>query len=140
MQASITGGRIEYNLFIMYRQNYFKKTKYNNVKQTYEGYSYDSKFEARVAAELDLLLRSGEIVGWERQFKIELYAGGKHICNYFCDFRVEYPDKTFELLEAKGIETEAYRLKRKLMEAVYLPEHLDHTYRVVKEKSYYLVK
>lgn len=124
----------------MYRQSYFKPTKYNNVRQTYNNYNYDSRFEARVAAELDLLQAAGEITTIERQFKISLDVAGHHIANYYCDFRVEYPDGTFELIEAKGVETEAYRLKRKLMEAIWLPEHLDHTYRVVKEKSYYLGK
>lgn len=124
----------------MYRQTYFKKTKYNNVRQTYDGYSYDSKFEARVAAELDLMKQAGEITDWERQFPVRIEYNGRLICTYYCDFRLIYPDQTYELLEAKGMETEVYRLKRKLLEIIWLPEHLDHTYRVVKEQSYRLGK
>lgn len=122
----------------MYRQSYFKKNKYNATKQTYNGYNYDSKFEARVAKELDLLKEAGEIIEVERQFPVRIEFNGKLICTYYCDFRVLYPDGSYELIEAKGIETEVYRLKRKLLEAIWLPQHLDHEYVVVKEKSYSL--
>lgn len=91
-----------------------------------------------MAADLDMLVKLGQIISWERQFKIDLRVNDVHIANYFCDFRVLYPDNTYELLEAKGIETETFRLKLKLLEAVWLPEHPDHTYRIVKERNYYV--
>lgn len=115
----------------MYRQYNFGN-KYKNVRQTYEGYSYMSKLEARYAQELDLRMKAGDIKAWDRQFKIELRVNGKLICNYYCDFRLHLNDESYELVETKGIETEVYRLKRKLLEAAWLPEHLDHTYTVVK--------
>jgi len=85
-----------------YFQTNFKKTKYNNVRQTYGSYNYDSKKEARQAAELDLLVKAKQIKSWERQFKISLDVNGKHICNYYCDFRIENNDGTYELLEIKS--------------------------------------
>lgn len=119
----------------MYRQSYWKPTsKFRNVRQTYEGFSYDSKFEAEYAAELDLRLKAHDIAGWERQFKIELRVGDKLIARYFCDFRITHNDGTYELVEIKGIETEVYRLKRKLLEACWLPNHQDHTYTVIKRQ------
>ncbi|MCA9329216.1 DUF1064 domain-containing protein [Candidatus Saccharibacteria bacterium] len=119
----------------MYRQNWQRANKYNAVKQTYNGYSYDSKFEAKCAYELDLRQRAGEIQSWERQFKISIDINGTHICNYYCDFRLLLNDNSYELLEAKGIETDVYRIKRKLLEAVWLPEHPDHIYTVVKQTN-----
>lgn len=118
---------------MVYSQSFFKKTKYNNVRQTYDGYSYMSKLEARQAAELDLMLKGKAIKAWEKQYKVELRApNGKLLCNYYCDFRIEHNDGTFELLETKGFETDVYKLKRKLLENLWLPEHLDHIYTVVK--------
>jgi len=110
--------------------------KYKAVKQTYNGYSYDSKFEASFAQDLDLRKKAKDITDWERQFKISLDVNGYHLCNYFCDFRIHHNDGSFELVETKGIETEVYRLKRKLLEALWLPENLDHTYTVIKQKDY----
>lgn len=116
----------------MYRQTFFKPTKYKNVRQTYNGYSYDSRLEARVAQDLDLRVKAKDILGYDRQFKVELRVNGKLIANYYCDFRLHLPDGSYELLEVKGYETEVYRLKRKLLEAAWLPEHPDHTYTVTK--------
>ncbi|WP_438979928.1 DUF1064 domain-containing protein [Polynucleobacter sp.] len=127
----------------MYRQNYFKKNKYNAVRQTYNGYNYDSRFEARVAADLDLQVKGKQIKSYERQFKLEILAydcNGKPIrlCNHKVDFCVTHLDGSFELLEAKGLETTAWRKVRKYIEQFWLPEHPDYTYTVTKESKYYL--
>lgn len=120
----------------MYRQ----KSTYNqfkNVKQTYDGYSYDSRFEAGIAMELDERLKKGEIANWERQFPVRIEYDGRLICTYYCDFRIEHLDGSFELLEAKGLETPYWKLKVKLLDIIWLPQHLDHVYTVIKQKSYY---
>jgi len=46
--------------------------KYNAVRSVYNGYPYDSKFEAQYAMELDWRLKAGEIKAWDRQFPIEI--------------------------------------------------------------------
>lgn len=109
--------------------------KFNNVRQTYEGFSYDSKAEADYAMELDLRLKGKDIKEWDRQFKVSIDVNGKHICNYYVDFRILHNDDSYELIEIKGMETTVWRLKRKLLEIIWLPEHLDHTYTVVKVRS-----
>lgn len=117
----------------MNRTSYWKPTsKFRNVRQTYNGVNFHSKAEAQVAAELDLRVRAGDILGYDRQFKCDLTANGKHIANYYCDFRLHLIDGSYELLEVKGWEGEVYRLKRKLLEAVWLPEHPDHVYTIYK--------
>lgn len=115
-----------------YLKTYFKPTKYNSVKQTYNGYNYDSKLEARYAADLDLRVKGKDLLGYDRQFKVSFDTNGKHICNYYVDFRLHLNDGSYELVEVKGMETEVWRLKRKLLEALWLPAHLDYTYTVVK--------
>lgn len=109
--------------------------KYNNVHQTYGGYSYMSRAEADYAAELDLRVKGKDIQSWERQYKVSIDYNGKHICNYYVDFRILHNDNSYELVEIKGMETETWRLKRKLLEYMWLPEHLDHSYTVVKARS-----
>jgi hypothetical protein len=77
-----------------------------------------------------LRLRAKDIAGWERQFKVELWVNGKHICDHKVDFRIHHNDGTFELLEAKGLETRDWKIVRKLLEATYLQEHPDTIYTV----------
>lgn len=45
---------------------------------------------------------------------------------------MELNDDSYELVEAKGFETPEYELLRKLIELMWLPERLDHTYTVAK--------
>lgn len=86
-------------------------SKYGNKKTEYNGYQYMSKFEAKIAMELDLRMKAGEFIAIERQFRIPLYCylpdGSKaNIFTYICDFRCERPDGTFLLCEAKGMVTD----------------------------------
>lgn len=116
----------------MYHVTYFKKTKYNNVRTSYDGYNYASKLEANQAAELDIQKRAGLIKDWERQYKVEVYYNGRQLMSHKVDFRIHHNDGSFELLETKGVETPDYKWRRKLLEFMWLPDHPDHTYTVVK--------
>ena len=118
----------------MYRQ-FNRYNKFGNVKQTYDGYSYMSKAEADYAMELDLRLKAKDIKSWDRQFKVTIEYDGKTICNYYVDFIIEHNDGSYELVEVKGMETSTYRLKKKLLEVMWLPVHPDYSYTVVKHKS-----
>lgn len=93
------------------------KNKYSAVKQTYNGYSYDSKLEAKYAYELDMRKKTGEIKEITKQKKIELYVNGKHVANNYVDFLIELPDGSLELHEVKGFPTAEWKLKRKILEA-----------------------
>lgn len=95
------------------------KNKYNAVRSTYNGYTYDSKKEADHAVELDWLKKAGEIKKWERQHKISIDINGVHICNYFVDFKVYYNDGHVEFHEVKGFETDLWRIKWRLAKAMY---------------------
>jgi hypothetical protein len=48
------------------------------------------------------------------------------------EFRILLNDDSYELLEVKGFGTRDYKLIRRLIETLWLPEHLDHVYTVVK--------
>lgn len=106
----------------MYNVGYWKQTKrknkYNAVRREYNGVWYDSTFEAKYAEELDWRIKAKEIDRWERQVRMSLDVNEKHICNYFIDFKVFYPDGTIEYVEVKGFATAVWQLKWKLFEAL----------------------
>jgi hypothetical protein len=121
----------------MYYQRY--GSKYGAKRTEYNGIIYDSKFEASVAQELDMRKAAGEIADWERQYKVEMWAynkAGDPVIKktHKVDFRVHLKDGSYELLEAKGVETADWRDRRRWLEKLWLPEHLDHTYTVVKQR------
>lgn len=95
---------------------YFQKNSY--YKTAKQGKN-DSKFEASVAQNLELLKKAGEIVDFQEQVKIPLEVNGFHICNYFIDFVIQHNDGEVEYREAKGFATDVWKLKWKLFEALY---------------------
>ena len=96
-------------------------SKYHSKKVTINGQTFDSQKEARRFRELLLLERAGAITGLQRQVKFELIPsqriGGKVVeraCGYVADF--VYMENGQQVVEdAKGMRTQEYRLKRKLM-------------------------
>ena len=97
-------------------------SKYNNAK--YNG--YDSKKEAKRAAELKLLEKAGVISHLQEQVVYELIpsqyriVNGKKKCieraiKYIADFQYVDKDGNTVVEDAKGFRTEVYRIKKKLM-------------------------
>lgn len=122
-------------------QTYFKRNKYGAKRTEYNGYKYDSKFEASIAAELDLRIRGKDIKGYDKQFKVEMWAydkNGKKAMKktHKVDFRIHHNDGSYELYEAKGMITPDYQDRRRWLEVFWLPLHLDHTYTVVRQSKY----
>lgn len=122
----------------MYYQRF--GNKYGAKRTEFNGYKYDSKFEASVAQELELRKQAGDIKDYDRQYKIEAWAYRENGLKAFkvshkVDFRIHHNDGSFELYEAKGVETSDYLWRRKFLEHIWLPDHSDHTYTVVKQRS-----
>lgn len=98
-----------------------KKSKYKNKKVTYDGIKFASIKEARRYQELKLLLRVGAISDLQLQVPYELipaqYINGKCVersVKYIADF--VYTENGKEIVEdAKGVRTDTYKIKRKLM-------------------------
>ncbi|MDE2103509.1 MAG: DUF1064 domain-containing protein [Patescibacteria group bacterium] len=95
--------------------------KYRNRPTVVEGLRFDSKAEARRWMELKLLEKAGEIHGLTRQVSWPLIVEGAVITHYRSDF--EYFDqdgkRIVEDLKSPASITPVYRLKRKLMKAVW---------------------
>lgn len=107
----------------MYRQrklpHQIRSSKYGNRKTVYNGRLYHSKKEAHRAFELDVLVRVGEITSWFPQPVFRISHQGVEICKYIADFKVVYPDGRIEYEDVKGVKTDIYRLKKKLVKAFH---------------------
>ncbi len=95
--------------------------KYHNRKVTRDGETFDSVKEYRRFCELRLLERAGAVTDLRRQVKFELLPAqridGKVVeraCSYVADF-VYTEDGQQVVEDTKGMRTQEYRLKRKLM-------------------------
>jgi hypothetical protein len=122
----------------MYTQRW--GNKYGAKKTEFNGYKYDSKFEASIAQELELRLKAKDIKAYDRQFKVEMWChrpDGEPAFKvaHKVDFRVHLNDGSYELLEAKGLELPDYRWRRKFLENIWLPMNLDYVYTVVKQRG-----
>lgn len=100
-----------------------KGSKYGNKKTIYKGEKYDSEKEAEYARDLDTARfaksNRDRVVGVERQIPFKVHIGGKNICTYRADFVVSYADGKKEVIDVKGYKTEVYKIKKKLVEALY---------------------
>jgi hypothetical protein len=113
------------------------RSKYGNRKTVVDGITFDSQKEANRFRELQLLERAGKITALQRQVKYvliptqrefsnEIYKKGAHQghfkpgkvlekeCSYIADFAY-IQDGAYVAEDTKGVRTEAYKIKRKLM-------------------------
>jgi hypothetical protein len=98
-----------------------KANKYHANTTFYNGFSYDSIFEANYAMALDWRKKAGEIKEWERQYPVRIEINGEHILTMRADFRILHNDGTYELAETKGFETPDYKIKKRLIEVIMAP-------------------
>lgn len=108
------------------------QSKYHAKIQEFKGVKYDSGLEARIAADLEYQRVAGDIVEVKRQFCIDFVINGYKITRHYVDFRVTYKDGTVELIEAKGMDTPMWIVKRRLVEAIYLVDNPGVKYRVLR--------
>ncbi len=92
--------------------------KYSAVKTEIDGIVFASKKEARRYQELKLLQKAKKIHMLELQPKFPIVINKVKVCTYIADF--EYMENGFRIIEdVKGMKTPVYRLKKKLVQAVY---------------------
>lgn len=95
-------------------------SKYHNRKTEHDGILFDSKKEAERYVELKILLKAGLIRNLELQKSYELIPAqmGERACSYRADFSYEEKsgDDWIPVVEdVKGMRTDVYKIKRKLM-------------------------
>ena len=99
-----------------------KKSKFKNIKVDLDGIKFDSKKEAARYVHLKRLEAIGGISMLERQEKYRLEVNGVHVATYVADF--VYCNKNDKIIveDVKSAHTRklpVYRLKKKLMKAIY---------------------
>lgn len=97
-------------------------SKYHAKKTEVDGVVFDSKKEAQRFQELKLCMHAkgdDRVVDFELQPRFECVVNDKKICTYIADFKVMYADGRVEYEDVKGMKTPVYRLKKKLVEALF---------------------
>ena len=107
---------------VMEYQEYLAKKgqnpgKYRNVRTEADGIKFDSSKEAKYYGILKLRKAAGELT-FERQVKYDFVINGILVCSYVADFVLQLPGKK-QVVDVKGMRTPIYKLKKKLMKAVY---------------------
>lgn len=101
-------------------------SKYGNRKVTLTAFDgqilkFDSQREANRYKDLEMMLQAGEIVEIETQPKFVLLDSypreGKKIREiaYFADFKITWNDGRITYEDAKGVKTEVYKIKKKML-------------------------
>lgn len=95
-----------------------RRPKYNNRQTTVDGIPFDSRHEATQYLALKAREQMGEITDLELQVKFPIVVNGQKVCAYIADF--VYRERGQKVIaDAKGVKTAVYRLKKKLVKAVY---------------------
>jgi hypothetical protein len=92
--------------------------KYRNVKVDSPDGMFDSKREYERWCELRIEQRAGDISNLRRQVRYPLVVNGVRVAVYVADFVYERGGAV-TVEDAKGVKTQTYKLKRKLMKAVH---------------------
>tara|TARA_R100001015_G_scaffold9844_1_gene3860 strand:- start:871 stop:1245 length:375 start_codon:yes stop_codon:yes gene_type:complete len=99
------------------------RSKYGNKKTTIHGITFDSKWESERYLYLKSLEKAGRIKDLELQPRYNILVNDQKICAYVADFKYnkENADGIWEHIveDAKGVETPEFKLKKKLMKAVF---------------------
>lgn len=89
--------------------------KFNAVPTVHDGIRFDSKKEGRYYEQLKLRIKAGEIVFFLRQVPFHLPGGVR----YVVDFQEFHADGSVSFVDVKGMETESFKAKKRMVEAIY---------------------
>ena len=116
-------------LKIPYNTKYFSsRSKYGAKKTIVDGKKFDSKWEAERYGQLKAMEKAMFIRDLELQVPYDLIVNDVKICRYIAEFRykkesnhtITNDEYYVEVVEdTKGFETQEFKLKKKLMKALY---------------------
>ena len=92
--------------------------KFKNVPTERDGLRFDSKKEAKRYDALKALREEGEVVQFLTQAPAFRLPGGGR---YVPDFLVFWTDGHVSIEDVKGMRTESYKAKKRIVESVYAP-------------------
>jgi hypothetical protein len=95
-------------------------SKMHNIRTQVDGITFDSLDEAARYGELKIEERAGLIANLQVHQAFRLVVNGVHVCDYESDFTYRRDGKlVVEDVKSPGTITYAYRIKKKLMLAIY---------------------
>lgn len=100
--------------------------KFKATRTECDGIKFDSKLEAKYYQQLKLRQRAGEVVLFLRQVPFHLPGG----VVYRCDFQEFHQDGSVHFIDVKGMETESFKAKKRMVEQVYCPVKIEIVKRV----------
>jgi hypothetical protein len=92
--------------------------KYHAIKSELDGIIFDSKREMRCYQDLKLREYAGEITNVEVHPAWDLVVNGVRIGKYTADFSF-IENGALVVMDAKGVKTRDYILRKKLMKAIH---------------------
>jgi hypothetical protein len=101
---------------------YPRKSKYRNVATVIDGHRFASKAEAARYSELKLLQASGQVRWFIRQPRFDLPDGITYVADFlvvWCADELSFEPGQVTVEDVKGVETDVFKLKRKLFESRY---------------------
>lgn len=100
----------------------YKQSKYKNKQVKYYGIKFDSKKEGLYYLKLKPMEELGIINNLKLQVKFELQPSFKinnktiRSINYIADFTYYDENNVFHIVDTKGVRTEVYKIKKKMMQ------------------------
>jgi len=91
--------------------------KFRAVACDVDGIRFDSKREAAYYRKLKLRVAAGEVVTFLRQVPFHLPGGVR----YVCDFMVFTAAGEVLFVDTKGVQTESFKAKKRMVEELYKP-------------------
>ncbi len=95
--------------------------KYNAKPTVTHGIRFDSKRESQYYDNLLLRVRGGEVIVFLRQVPFHLPGRTR----YVCDFLEFHSDNTVHFVDVKGMETQSFKAKKRMVEDLYAPIEIE---------------
>lgn len=80
-----------------------------------DGHHFQSTLEWKYFKHLKLLQNTGEVVFFLKQVPFHLPGGVK----YVVDYQIFYVDGSVRFVDVKGVETDTFKIKRKIVQDLY---------------------
>ena len=104
----------------MRRSGFKRRNKFGAIKTKVDGVMFDSRLESQWYGYLKILGTAGQIEGLELQKEFVLKVADKQICIYISDyFFFDKLKKKWVVGDAKGVLTDVFKIKWKLMQSLY---------------------
>lgn len=109
-----------------------RSNKYNARKVQIDGFTFDSILESKVYREILGIHEKGLISDVILQYEFPLHGKlDRIVCSYRADFYATLSNQTSIVIEAKGVETDTWKIKK----ALFSQQYQNIPLLIIKEKN-----